>query len=305
MRRKQQRQNSLELFLDAICNMFGAFLFLLLFVVVLLQTTRRELAESRTQHVSYNELRALTMERDALKEEWRDALQQSRDLASLQEQILAPEIAAIIQETLQIVQKQQETEQKNAVLQAEIDSRNAEIDATSQDKARLQAEIDAKQLRLKELEDEAQTRKKAQTRKTSPPQLHFSDKEEFPVVVKYGRLYCWKRLKDQGAFSELEFNDDEFYVVERDAAGAIVAPKPSAGVDLNDETNNVCEALRARFANVSARRFKIAFVVSADSFAEFNVARNFFKDNDYDVRILVGERGERIFDRGSVNAEAQ
>ena len=27
MRRKQQSQNSLELFLDAICNMFGAFLF--------------------------------------------------------------------------------------------------------------------------------------------------------------------------------------------------------------------------------------------------------------------------------------
>ena len=97
MRRKRRPQDSLELFLDALCNMFGAFLFLLLFIVVLLQTTRRELSEQRRQHPSYNELASLTAERDALTTEWNDSLEQSRRLASLQNKILSPELAATIQ----------------------------------------------------------------------------------------------------------------------------------------------------------------------------------------------------------------
>ena len=144
MRRKQQPQDSLELFLDAVCNMFGAFLFLLLFVVVLLQTTRREQLEKRAQSPSYNELRSLTIERDALKEEWRKAFEQSRELAALQERLFSPEIAALIEQTLQTVEKQQETAQKNATLEAELEARNAEVDAASQSSERLQEEIEEK-----------------------------------------------------------------------------------------------------------------------------------------------------------------
>ncbi|MBQ6828284.1 MAG: hypothetical protein IJO46_09760, partial [Thermoguttaceae bacterium] len=197
MRRKQQPQDSLELFLDAVCNMFGAFLFLLLFVVVLLQTTRREQLEKRAQAPSYNELKALTIERDALKEEWREAFEQSRELAAIQEHLFSPEIAALLEQTLQTVEEQQEIAQKNAALKAEIEARNSAVVVASQNLARLQEEIETKRKRLKELDRESEKRVEAQTRQTSPPQLHFSDKDEFPVVVKYGRLYLWKRLNDR------------------------------------------------------------------------------------------------------------
>ena len=305
MRRKQQPQDSLELFLDAVCNMFGAFLFLLLFVVVLLQTTRREQLEKRAQAPSYNELKALTIERDALKEEWREAFEQSRELAAIQEHLFSPEIAALLEQTLQTVEEQQEIAQKNAALKAEIEARNSAVVVASQNLARLQEEIETKRKRLKELDRESEKRVEAQTRQTSPPQLHFSDKDEFPVVVKYGRLYLWKRLNDRDPLSDPVFNDEDFYVVERDKSGALVEPKPNAGVDLNGAPEKIDRELTARFADVKASRFKIAFVVSPDSFAEFNVARNFFKERGYDVRILIGESGERVYDRGGDACEAQ
>ena len=305
MRRKRRPQDSLELFLDALSNMFGAFLFLLLFIVVLLQTTRRELSEQRRQHPSYNELASLTAERDALTTEWNDSLEQSRRLASLQNKILSPELAATIQKTIQTIQNQQETENKNAILQAEIDARNAAVNATLQNRDRLQAEIETKRLQFKELENQIQAEKTKQTRQTSPPQLRFSDKIEFQVVVKYGRLYCLKRLKGDGAYPEHEFNDEDFYVVARDEHGAIVSPNPRRGIDLSADLNEIEEALSTRFADVKASRYKIAFMVCADSFAEFNVARNYFKNNGYDVRILIGKTGQRILDRGGRSKEAQ
>ena len=91
----------------------------------------------------------------------------------------------------------------------------------------------------------------------------------------------------------------------RDDHGAIVAPKPNKGIDLTGDAQEVNAALRRRFAKVKAANYKIAFVVSADSYESFNVARNYFKNAGYEIRILIGSPGERIFDRGGNDQEAQ
>ena len=45
MRRRRTAQDSLELFLDAICNMFGGFVFLMLFVVISTRATSEKAIE--------------------------------------------------------------------------------------------------------------------------------------------------------------------------------------------------------------------------------------------------------------------
>ena len=55
MRRRRNAQDSLELFLDTICNMFGGFLFIMLFVVVAM---RDSVENSESEAISQERMSA-------------------------------------------------------------------------------------------------------------------------------------------------------------------------------------------------------------------------------------------------------
>ncbi|MBP5620647.1 MAG: hypothetical protein J6X44_01400, partial [Thermoguttaceae bacterium] len=70
MSRKRAQTDSLELFLDAICNMFGGFIFIMLFVVVSIRATRDAAVEKMRRDegaVSAVELQAMETSLDNLR----------------------------------------------------------------------------------------------------------------------------------------------------------------------------------------------------------------------------------------------
>ena len=74
MRRRRNAQDSLELFLDTICNMFGGFLFIMLFVVVAM---RDSVENSESEAISQERMSAaafeeLEIELETLREENRE-----------------------------------------------------------------------------------------------------------------------------------------------------------------------------------------------------------------------------------------
>ena len=82
--RQGASQDSLELFLDTICNMFGGFVFIMLFVVVSMRQTtdkvyEEAIAEERASAVELQELEA---ELENLQNQWREFDRVSRRVRS-------------------------------------------------------------------------------------------------------------------------------------------------------------------------------------------------------------------------------
>ena len=83
MSRKRATRDGLELFLDAICNMFGGFIFIMLFVVVSIRMSteeqRAELKASGIEPVKEVELETLRVELDRLNKDIKNVVKQQED----------------------------------------------------------------------------------------------------------------------------------------------------------------------------------------------------------------------------------
>ena len=106
MSRQRIRQDSLELFLDAICNMFGGFLFLMLFVVVSIRMSteeqRAELKASGIEPVKEVELETLRVEIDRLNKDIKNVVKQQEDSRKFVEDLVDHPGDAVLVLLLQI-----------------------------------------------------------------------------------------------------------------------------------------------------------------------------------------------------------
>ena len=304
MRRKKRPQDSLELFLDAICNMFGGFLFLMLFVVVSTRMTRDSSVERELQE------RNALAEADFLEaqEEWDDLVarrelivrraEQTKDLI---DRLNDPEVAKIRQETfdnLESVRKiSSENEQTERELQ-EIERRKKELD---REQRTLKEKIVASENDARQTMDDADDALREKARKTAAPQMRLSYKNEIPVIVKYGRSYFWRRREGRKWTEQL--NTDDFVIVEEKADELRTEPKPWRGVDLN--AVNLEKKLEEAFDGCDPKRDKISIVVASDSYVEYGFLRDFLKKRNFDVRPIVGKEGTFVADRGGTNQKAQ
>lgn len=304
MSRQRIRQDSLELFLDAICNMFGGFLFLMLFVVVSIRATRDaaiERMQTERAAASRAELTSLQEELEELASRRDRAAERAEDAKRFIERLNDPKIAEIYGQTLASRDELLAATDANAKTAREIEAIEARKNALKTDRERLEKELDEARAAVARAQDAADAALSAKARKTSTPQMRASFKNEVAVVLKYGRLYFWHAFDGKEWTGEL--NTEDFVVVEDKPAEIRTEPKPWRGVDLN--ASDVEAALERAFANCSPRKDKISIVVANDSYAEYSVLRDFLKAREYDLRPIVGKEGTFVADQGGTNQKAE
>lgn|GEM_PF-4676404 len=304
MSRQRIRQDSLELFLDAICNMFGGFLFLMLFVVVSIRATRDaaiERMQTERAASARAELTALQEELEELASRRDRAAERAEDAKRFIERLNDPKIAEIYGQTLASRDELLAATDANAKTAREIEAIEARKNALKTDRERLEKELDEARAAVARAQDAADAALSAKARKTSTPQMRASFKNEVAVVLKYGRLYFWHAFDGKEWTGEL--NTEDFVVVEDKPAEIRTEPKPWHGVDLN--ASDVEPALERAFANCSPRKDKISIVVANDSYAEYSVLRDFLKAREYDLRPIVGKEGTFVADQGGTNQKAE
>ncbi len=303
MRRRRTAQDSLELFLDAICNMFGGFVFLMLFVVISTRATSEKAIEESIEEsrMSAAQFASLELELEDLQEKWSAVskmIEESRDYV---ESLTSPEILATRRETLQTLEELQEAAQENAeklAREARIERRATELDAALKTAER---ELQAAEQARESAGKDAERRRAAAARATAPPQMRFSlwRKTEVAVILKYGRLYFWHKNVD----TVRTLNSDDFYVVEEELGYARTEPRIDRGVDLL--APGVEKRLDAAFAPYSAASHSIAIVVASDSYPEFGLVRDYLKERLFEIRPMIGKKGTDVVDRGGSNARTQ
>ncbi len=304
MSRRQAPQDSLELFLDTICNMFGGFIFIMLFVVVSMRATTDKAYEETVseERASAVELMELEIELETLQGQW-DAVADRVDQArSIIQGLNSQEVAEYAHETLDVLDELRETSEANAAKTqtvAEIERRAIELDVEMKDAVR---ELDDAAKKLQAAEDDAAAARKLATRKASPPQMRddYGYRREVGVILKYGRLYFWHKFDERG---NKKLNAEDFHIIDEDGTSARTEPKPWRGIDLT--APGVVERLDAAFAPYSPKEHTVAVVVAGDSYEEYATLRDYLKDRTFRMRPIVGEKGTKVFDRGGSNSQSQ
>ncbi|MGI6402021.1 MAG: hypothetical protein ACOX0A_07925 [Thermoguttaceae bacterium] len=301
--RQGASQDSLELFLDTICNMFGGFVFIMLFVVVSMRQTtdkvyEEAIAEERASAVELQELEA---ELENLQNQWREVSDRVEQARSIVEALESHEVVQFHNETLDVLDELREVSESNAAKSQEIaalERRGLELGVEL--KTAL-AELDEATRRLEAAEYDAASSRRLATRRTSPPQMRseFGYRRQVGVILKYGRLYVWHKYN--GAYETL--NTDDFHVVEEKGTSARTEPLPWRGVDLN--APGVMRRLEATFAPFNPKSETIVIIVASDSYEEYGIVRDFLKDRLFRICPMIGPEGVPVYDRGGSDSRSQ
>ncbi len=304
MRRKRARTDSLELFLDTICNMFGGFIFIMLFVVVSIRATRDSVVERMRREkgaVSAVELQAMETSLDDLRLQQERLERNVESAKKFVEKLDDPELARVCEKTLRKTEELRQLIEDNARAAEELQRVKERVKASDEERERLERELDARRADAKTAREQAEDAKISRSRKTAAPQMRASFKLEVGVILKYGRLYFWH--KHDGKEWLWELNDEDFVAVEETDKEIKTEPKPRAGIDLS--APDVGAKLKEAFAKCDKAKEKIVVVVAGDSYEEYSVVRDYLKREGFDIRPVTGKVGTSVADRGGTNSKAQ
>ncbi|MDO5309625.1 MAG: hypothetical protein Q4G03_09075 [Planctomycetia bacterium] len=307
MRRGRPKTDSLELFLDTICNMFGGFIFIMLFVVVSMrntsearieQTLQNELEQTRMTAAQY---RSLEQELESLQDQWRLVEQSERHAQQFLEETTDQRVVETYRETDKLREQVQALEQETSELlqnATQIQQDMLEIEAQIKE---LQLSVEQAQRQNQEMRKQLQDANDRKTRKVYAPQRHRNYKPEVAVVLKYGRLYFRDRYNPDGR--RQGFNKDDMFVVRDSLLYTQIEPKPLGGIDLN--ASDAKARLQEAFRIFQPDAVVVTVIVAVDSYEEYGVALDFLKSRDFDVRLLFGPPGTMFCDSGARDSWAQ
>jgi len=299
MSRKRPRQDSLELFLDAICNMFGGFLFLMLFVVVSIRATREAASQQDVSTISESEIVALDVELSNLRSK-RDVLaKQVQKSKETLDSLLDPTIADVYRQAVETQNQAKEFAKNNEINAKQISELQKKRDDLQAQTSTIRQKIDSLRAEAKEILLSTKQETLQDARTVSPPQMRRTTKVEVAVVLKYGKLYFWHK-KDE---AERRLNDEDFVVVEEKEDVLITEPKPWRGIAL--DSSDVEKQLEQAFVSYDPRVVQIGIVVAGDSYDQYGVLRNFLKKRQFEIRPIIGKSGVGVFDRGGTEAMTQ
>lgn len=302
-RRRSSADSSLELLLDTICNTFGGVLFLAMLVSLMLTQTRRKTDASPADPapaVSAAELVRLETRADdatrtveALEAQVRQARRVAGDLAvpDADAQLAAMEAAEL---------RATEAEARRAELLATLAAEQAASaraqaarSTDEREQRRLAAEAERARQRLADAVDERErlvasgvrVRDDAARRETihstgGTPRARLPTKNQFPLMVRYGRLYLMKKLRG----GELVVNEDDFTLTPGLLLNVAKA-KPHAGIDLGVVEGRDA-ALRRITADFPPSDWYAILVVHPDSFEEYITAKNWLVERGYNFMPL-------------------
>lgn len=302
-RRRAAGDSSLELLLDTICNTFGGVLFLAMLVSLMLTQTRRRTDETPADPapaVAAADLTRLDTKRDTLKRELEaltSQISQARRIAAVLD---VPDADAMLAAMESAERRASELEGRRAELlvavatdQAAAARAQAATVVDERERRRLEEEAAQARNRLAEATKDRESlvataitirdaEARSATVRTSgrAPLMRGTDKQEFGLLIRYGRLYLMKRLIGDS----MVVNTADFAItpgILRNEARA----KPHAGVDLTNDSG-LDAGLRRITADFPSSRWYVCLVVHPDSFEEYLVAKHWLVDHGYECRLF-------------------
>lgn len=304
MRKRRQNSDSLEMFLDTICNTFGGILFILLFVVIHLQITQKTVSETSDKSVPASQFATIEAEFLNQQEKLQALIDQSDIYKEIAETISDEELQKLFQEW------QEKTEQNTRLVEeksnlatqvADFERRAAENTEKVKD---LKEQIESLNTELKKNEKSLEQLKDSNTQDISLPQLHASDKIQFGLVLRFGRLYLWHQYDENGNRHGL--NTRDFTVVEEDEYSISVIPNVWCGIDLSEK--NVDTKIGDLIRPFSPDKHMAVIVVAQDSFTQYGIVRDYLKKHLFDIYpipLIPGDSESWIADRGGASNDAQ
>ncbi|TWT66959.1 hypothetical protein Pla123a_43880 [Posidoniimonas polymericola] len=295
-RRADGANESLDLLLDAVSNTFGGILFLAVLIAILLRFSGDPTTASTTGEHEASDASPTARDIEAARravEELQIANAQARDAAAA--------MGAV--ETNIGYERYVALQVKSSGLQAELAARNRDLSELSVAVTKLEAELDSSTREKQSLELEIaavhmkiRQETKTSTRTAQLPSLRATDKQEFPVIVRYGRVYLPYSAKSYGVNRVRTL--DSFVVLANEADMIRITPKPYAGIRVAQEGSFTAK-LRTRLAGLDEERFYIALAVWDDSFGEFGVLRSDLVSMGFEYRTLPIPAGGAIIEGGS------
>lgn len=319
-RRRRADDSSLELLLDTICNTFGGVLFLAMLVSLMLTQTRRRVegqpataapAVSAADLVRL-ETRAAEATRDveALEEQVRQARRIAGDFEVVDAESLLAAMEAAEQRAREtearrggllasIAGEQAAAARSSAAKEANERDRQALAERASRARARLaaaSAERDQLVAAAIRIRDEEARRSTVETTGRAP-RMRETNKAEFPLLLRYGRLYLAKKLVG----GRLVVNEDDF-MLKPGLIANMAEAKPHAGIDLTAEEGRDA-GLRRVTADFPPERWYACLVVHPDSFEEYLTAKNWLVARGYEIRLIPSDKP--VSDTGDVDVQVQ
>lgn len=252
---RQDGEDALELFLDAMSNMFGGVVFIAVTIIILLQFTARPAATSPDDRVT-------TPQENA--EPLRQEIYTLQDvLASTQTQTLPATESD--QQRYAVLKSDYETAAQtiqNLISQVEsqqnvIDSAQTQADELT----RLREQIEAHLLEARKALEDAQSQTPQRLR---IPRYQSTTKREFPVLLSSGRLVSVFESTSAQAQGSVNRAD-----LEIDPQNQTVRARPGRGVTIESR-----QTLVERFKHLSPNQHYISLAVWPDSFNEALTVRD-------------------------------
>lgn len=295
-RSDSEQEDSLDLMLDTVSNVFGGVMFLTLLAALLIMSKGSEqLAETEVEapvvdvvtnaRLISSEIRQAAAAIEAQKK-MIDRLDPEGNVSEQTDRLNS------LRQTIGLARRQvrragTSVESREQELKEE---QEAQADLEEQIKE-LEVEVAAKSQEVNQIRAESQ-----RTVKFRP--LSRSGTAETVVILRYGRWY----LLYEGAFGG-RLNRNDFFVLGKQNDVTSVTPKPHRGQRVTDESLvKLVEKLKLGYP---VRKFHVTIAVWDDSFEEFNPLKDALSKAGYRYRTLTCDGSSRLSNQAAVDPFVQ
>lgn len=265
-RRINAENDSLEMLLDTMCNLFGGIILLALMVTLIAKDAEMSVklteAEIKTREMQEKRLAQL-------QEELRAAQR-------FQEQLAAQSGDPEVQEQLKLLQQQETLEQNYKELKAELDAIMQKMEETSETLAELE-----QMKRNQAVSASAVEQDENRPQRLRLPREHETTKTPVEIIVRGGYVYPVNFYQRGTPVS----NTAGFQRINR---GSITVLEPIPGKGISPKVHK--SQLQQFYRSVPSNAY-LVFRVYGDSFQDFNQAKQVASDAGLEVSWLPIEEG--------------
>lgn len=280
--RKDDDFSSLDLLLDTICNTFGGIVFLALLLSIIAQSAGDSSLPSDPDTSVHLELSIQDLQEDIADAEaelsrLRELVEQSGDSA------LPDEVQSAFSDLETARQELQDLMGSYNLIHEEV---------LKVGRRRIESERDIQRMldMLRQIQEDATLTRRLPVQRAAPANM-----THFWMAVHRGRLVLVDHLPSRAQLGGSTFSDHVNY--ETTLTGWTVVPKPNTGINFRGNHDAIAE-LDRWLEELPARSTIIQFMVSPDSFAEFNRIKEHLVSNGY--HYFIGLRTPPyLFGRGS------
>jgi len=290
-RKPGREEGSLELLLDTICNTFGGVLFISILVVILLNTSSREVAEATPSEAVQAQLVA-----------WQERLvQTSQDLAtletafreqeSIEQQIVEPGLREMMGRLRESQQRRAEmAEQRNEDL-THISQAQRDANEVMRRWKEMQQRTEESRQKLDKVRRALEQEISARSRAAKLPKARETNKGEIVLFLRNGWLCSYARVDRNG---NVVPNPDEVVEKRDEQQKPYIEPKPGAGIAVDPRGGNAAE-IDERFAGFDSGQYYLAIFVWPDSFQHFNAVKERMVSKQFEYRLVPFPADTKIY----------